>query len=75
MPRGGAMILSDITGDVLRVACSKCPRSGRYSVRRLMRERGDARLTDLAALAADCPKREKFSMPDQCGARFRFADR
>jgi hypothetical protein len=74
--RGGAMVLSDIKGDVLRVVCSACPRSERYSIRRLMRERGDARLTDLlAVLAADCPKREKFSMTDQCGARFGFADK
>jgi hypothetical protein len=38
--------------------------------------KGSLRLTDLlAVLAADCPKREKFSMTDQCGARFRFAHR
>jgi hypothetical protein len=33
MPGSGAMILSDLESDVLRVVCTACPRSGRYSVR------------------------------------------
>jgi hypothetical protein len=44
MPRDGAIIFSDLIGklDVLRVACAKCTRSGRYQVQRLIEERGAA---------------------------------
>jgi hypothetical protein len=49
MPRDGAIIFSDLTGrlDVLRVACDKCGRAGRYRLSCLIDQRGlDGRLPD-----------------------------
>jgi hypothetical protein len=42
MPCGGAIIFSDLIGklDVLRVACDKCGRAGRYRLARLIDQRG-----------------------------------
>ena len=45
MPREGSRTLSDLSSPVLRIACGRCGRSGRYSVARLWRERGDLKLT------------------------------
>jgi hypothetical protein len=41
------LVFGDIEGklDVLRVECTKCPRKGRYSVARLIREITAARPT------------------------------
>ena len=42
MPRDGAIIFSDLIGklDVLRVACDKFGRAGRYRLARLIDQRG-----------------------------------
>jgi hypothetical protein len=70
MPRGGAIIFSDLIGklDVLRVACEKC---GRYRLNGLINKRGrNAKLIDwLDELTAECPKKIPHNMNDPCGAR------
>jgi hypothetical protein len=59
MPRDGAIIFSDLIGklDMLRVACDKCGRSGRYSVSHLMDAHGrDGKVIDwLDEITADLP--------------------
>jgi hypothetical protein len=73
MPRDGAMILSDLTVARLVVVCDACARRGSYSVARLLRQRGDLRLTDLlAALTADCPRKNALDLHHRCGVRFEF---
>ncbi len=73
MPRDGSLLLSDLAADRLGVACERCGRRGSYSVARLMRERGDVRLTDfLDELTAGCPRQKAFGLHDRCGARFEF---
>jgi hypothetical protein len=44
----------------LTIRCTRCPRAGRLSLRRLMAERGPDTtvLLLLVSLGADCPKRE-----------------
>jgi hypothetical protein len=73
MPRDGAIIFSDLIGklDVLRVACAKCERVGRYRLDRLIEARGrDAKLVDwLDEITADCPKKLARNFNDQCAAR------
>ena len=52
MPRGGAIIFSDLIGklDMLRVACAKCGRDGSYRLNGLIEKRGrDAKLIDWLA--------------------------
>lgn len=56
MPRDGSMILSDVRGPTLAIVCEPCGRRGRYNVERLIAEHGDAKLTDMLATLADCPK-------------------
>jgi hypothetical protein len=46
MPRDGSLILSDIRSPTLALVCEACGRRGRYTVERLMAERGDTKLTD-----------------------------
>jgi hypothetical protein len=49
MPRDGAIILSDLIGelDVLRVACDNCGRAGCYRLNHLIENRvRDAKLVD-----------------------------
>ena len=57
--------------DVLRVACTKCDRAGRYRLDRLIKDRGrDAKLIDwLDEITADCPKKSAHNWNDQCAAR------
>ena len=73
MPRDGAIIFSDLIGklDVLRVACDKCGRDGRYQVQRLIKNRGrDSKIVDwLDQITADCAKKSAHNMSDRCGAR------
>ena len=47
MPRDGSLTLSDISTPTLTIVCEPCGRRGRYNVKRLMAENGDAKLTDL----------------------------
>jgi hypothetical protein len=62
------MILSDVRGPTLAIVCEPCARRGRYSVERLLAEHGDAKLTDLLATLADCPKARSVSAHDRCKA-------
>ena len=73
MPGRGAVTFGDLVGKVelLRLECSKCGRSGRYRVARLMRECGpEATLTEWRErLTADCPRQAR-NAADPCIARF-----
>jgi len=68
MPKDGAIVFSDLTGkvEVLRVACEKCGRDGRYILARLIRQHGrDGKLVDwLDELTAECPKKVARNMND-----------
>ena len=68
MPRDGSMILSDVRGPTIGIVCEPCERRGRYTVERLMAEHGDAKLTDLLATLADCPKARSAGIHDRCKA-------
>jgi hypothetical protein len=68
MPRDSSLILCDVRKPTLAIACEPCGRRGRYSVRRLMTEHGDAKLTDLLTTLADCPKARSVSAHDRCRA-------
>ena len=76
MPRDGAIIFSDLIGklDMLRVACDKCGRDGRYRLPRLILDRGaDTKLPDwLNDIAAGCPKRHSVNWNDRCRAQCRI---
>ena len=73
MPRDGAIIFSDLIGklDVLRVACDKCGRAGRYRLNHLIESRGrDAKLVDwLDEITAGCQQKAARNWSDQCAAR------
>ena len=74
MPKDGATLLSDLRIDWLTVRCDVCRRSGRYSVARLLAQRGDLRLTDfLSERRADCPKQIARLFTDRCRARYDFS--
>lgn len=70
MPRGGAVTLSDVREPGLVIVCEPCERRGRYKVERLMAEHGDAKLTDLLTILADCPKARSMSVHDRCKAAY-----
>ncbi len=71
MPSGGSLTLGDVADRVavLVVACSRCHRSGRYNLDRLIAQHGpDYPIpTLLRTLSDDCPKRTSISINDQCG--------
>jgi hypothetical protein len=73
VPRDGATILSDLRYPTLTIVCAPCGRRGRYNVDRLMAEHGDAKLTDLLATLADCPKARSASVYDRCKGSVRWA--
>jgi hypothetical protein len=56
----------------LDVACNRCDRRGRLSVRRLLAEHGpDLPVPELRRIiAADCPKMIEGKMHDVCGIHF-----
>jgi hypothetical protein len=68
MPRDGALTLSDIRSPTLSIVCAPCARRGRYAVARLLKEHGDAKLTELLVTLADCPKGRSASVYDRCKA-------
>jgi len=73
MPRHGAPVLSDIHEPHLYLVCKLCNRRGRYNVAGLLANHGDVVLAELRGLlSADCPKRARFSVYDQCQALFEF---
>lgn len=65
--------LSDIRPELthLSIACSRCDRSGRLSIARLIREHGlDSTIRKaVAGVNADCPKREETIM-ERCDVFF-----
>ena len=62
MPRDGAYVLSDVREPTLIVVCEPCCRRGIYNIARLMERHGDAQLTDLLHMLADCPKARRASI-------------
>jgi hypothetical protein len=76
MPRGGALTFGDLEGklEVLRVACTKCDRTGRYHVAKLIERYGpDGSLPEWRhEISKDCPKRanDRVALMDICGAHF-----
>jgi hypothetical protein len=70
MPRDGALTLSDVRSPTLSIACEPCGRRGRYRVDWLMRQHGDAKLTDLLVALAGCPKADLVDIHDRCKARY-----
>ena len=68
MPRDGSLILSDVRGPFLSLACEPCGRKECYRVARLMDQYGDAKLTDLLQALAACPKARSTSIHDRCKA-------
>jgi hypothetical protein len=69
MPKD-ALTLSDVREPTLTIICQPCGRRGRYSVARLMAKHGDAKLTDLRAIIANCPKAQSASIHDRCKVRY-----
>ena len=69
MPRDGAIIFSDLIGktEMLRVACDKCGRDGRYRLSSLIEERGrDGKIVDwLDALTDHCPVKKAHNWNDR----------
>jgi hypothetical protein len=68
MPRDGALTLSDVREPTLTIVCEPCSRRGRYDVGRLMTEYGDAKLTDLLVMLANCRKTHSANVHDRCKA-------
>jgi hypothetical protein len=68
MPRDGSMILSDVRARTLSIVCAPCGRRGSYSVTNLIEQHGDAKLTDLLQVLADCPKARSVSIHERCKA-------
>jgi hypothetical protein len=66
MPRDGALTLADVRSTSLSIVCEPCGRRGRYNVEKLMAAHGDAKLTDLLATVADCPKARSLSVHGRC---------
>ena len=70
MPRDGAVVLSDLRNPTLSIVCEPCGRGRTYNVARLMEQHGDAKLTDLLQMLANCPKARSASIRDRCKAVF-----
>jgi hypothetical protein len=70
MVRDGALTLSDLRQPTIGVVCEPCGRRGRFNVAGLIAEHGDAKLTDLLVVLADCPKARSVSIHDRCRATF-----
>jgi hypothetical protein len=62
------MLLSDVRAPTLAIVCEPCGKRGRFNVARLMAEHGDAPLTDLLRVLADCPKAHSANIHDRCKA-------
>jgi hypothetical protein len=69
MPKD-AFTLSDVCEPTLTIVAGPCGRRGRYSVGRLIETHGDARLTDLRMMRADCPKAQSASIWDRRKVRY-----
>jgi hypothetical protein len=61
--------LAEYPGDIIRLSCSKCGRSGQYKKQNLIERYGtDARLPDLRQEIAQCERRGQ--MLDMCMVRY-----
>ena len=67
----GSIILADVAAraDELLVACTRCDRTGRYQMAKLIERHGAAFGVPslLRLLSADCAKRASVSAYDLCG--------
>jgi hypothetical protein len=70
MPKDGELTLSDVCGPTLSIICKLCAKRGRYAVARLIEQHGDAKLTELLMILANCPKARPASVYDQCRAMY-----
>jgi hypothetical protein len=72
MPAGGSILLGEVAQHLASVdiACNFCPRRGKVSIARLMREHGPHMPipTVLRLLSADCPRRLAGRIAEPCGA-------
>ena len=65
----GSLQLSDYPGDLVRLSCEKCGRSGQYRKQTLIERYGaDMRLPDLRSEIAQC--RRMGQMHDACMVRY-----
>jgi hypothetical protein len=61
---------------MLSIVCEPCNRRGRYTVATLIDEHGDAKLTDLLVILANCPKARSTGVYDRFRAVYeRLGDR
>ena len=70
MPRDGAITLSDVRQPAFELLCEQCGRRGRYTVAKLLAKHGNAKLPELTAQLADCPKARNTSIYDRCKVRW-----
>lgn len=69
MPRSGALLLSDLPGQYVELACTKCERKGRLLKSKLIEEYGsDTTLPDLRVKIAHCERQGIFL--NGCGAYY-----
>jgi hypothetical protein len=71
MPRDGALSQSDARGPTISIVCEPCCRRRRYCVATLIEGHGaDAKMPDLLAMLANCPKAQSTNIYDRCKARY-----
>ena len=68
MPHDRALTLADVRYPTLSIECNRCNRHRRYVVAKLIDKHGDARLTELRVVLADCPKARYANMYARCWA-------
>lgn len=69
MPRDGALQLNDYPTDMVRLACTRCPRKGQYRKAALIVRYGkDVTLPTLRTLIAQCEHEEKIGTA--CGVYY-----
>jgi hypothetical protein len=68
--RRDAILLSDMRLPTICIVCALCQRRERLEVESLkLQHGGEVKVPDLlAALVADCPRRQAFSIYDRCPA-------
>jgi hypothetical protein len=65
----GSLTLSEYPGDMVRLSCEKCGRSGQYRKQKLIERYGaDMRLPDLHEEIAQCERSSR--MYDACMVRY-----
>ena len=65
----GSLTLSEYPGDMVRLSCEKCGRSGQYRKQKLIERYGaDIRLPDLRGEIAQCERSRR--MYDACMVRY-----